>query len=331
MYLKNRSIKRFSVLALGAVLLLSVNALALFGTKEADTQPEEGAPVAGELSISTYRGIPYEAQLLGSDAEGDDLTFAVVDEPRKGTVEIDGANFTYTPEENATGADRFTYAVTDSAGHVSQPATVSVTIEKTKSGVTYSDTAGSAAAAAAQDLAEQGIFVGARIGDQYYFEPERTVSRSEFVAMALETAGRDVTAVTMTGFCDDAAIPTWVKAYAAAGVAEGIVQGTSTAEGVAFRGNSPITFNEAATVLNRLLDVEDVDLAVWYAGRETVPSWAAQAVGNLEAVNVLAVGSFGSDSLDTTITRADAARMLSAARTVLDQEKDDGGLFGWLS
>lgn len=330
MYLKNRSIKRLSILALSAGVLLSVNAEALFGAEKADAQPEEGAPVAQELSISTYRGIPYEAQLLGSDAEGDDLTFAVVDEPRKGTVEIDGANFTYTPEENATGADRFTYAVTDSAGNVSQPATVSVTIEKTKSGVTYSDTSDSAAAAAAQDLAEQGIFVGTRIGDQYYFEPERTVSRSEFVAMALETAGRDVTAVTMTGFCDDAAIPTWAKAYAAAGVADGIVQGTSTAEGVAFRGDSPITFNEAATVLNRLLDVEDVDLAAWYAGRETVPSWAAQAVGNLEAVNVLAAGSFGSDSLDTTVTRADAAQMLSAARTLLEQE-EDGGLFGWLS
>lgn len=330
MYLKNRSIKRLSILALSAGVLLSVNAEALFGAEKADAQPEEGAPVAQELSISTYRGIPYEAQLLGSDAEGDDLTFAVVDEPRKGTVEIDGANFTYTPEENATGADRFTYTVTDSAGNVSQPATVSVTIEKTKSGVTYSDTSGSAAAAAAQDLAEQGIFVGTRIGDQYYFEPERTVSRSEFVAMALETAGRDVTAVTMTGFCDDAAIPTWAKAYAAAGVADGIVQGTSTAEGVAFRGDSPITFNEAATVLNRLLDVEDVDLAAWYAGRETVPSWAAQAVGNLEAVNVLAAGSFGSDSLDTTVTRADAAQMLSAARTLLEQE-EDSGLFGWLS
>ena len=84
-------------------------------------------------------------------------------------------------------------------------------------------------------------------------------------------------------------------------------------------------------VLNRLLDVEDVDLAVWYAGRETVPSWAAQAVGNLEAVNVLATGSFGSDSLETTVTRADAAQMLSAARTLLEQEKDGGGLFGWLS
>ena len=66
MYLKNRSIKRLSILALSAGVLLSVNAEALFGAEKADAQPEEGAPVAQELSISTYRGIPYEAQLLGS-------------------------------------------------------------------------------------------------------------------------------------------------------------------------------------------------------------------------------------------------------------------------
>lgn len=75
----------------------------------------------------------------------------------------------------------------------------------------------------------------------------------------------------MTGFCDDEAIPTWAKAYAAAGVTDGIIRGTSTAEGVAFRGEEPITFNEAATVLNRVLDLGDVDLAVWYADREAVP------------------------------------------------------------
>ena len=43
--------------------------------------------------------------------------------------------------------------------------------------------------------------------------------------MTLETAGRTPTAVTMTGFCDDEAIPTWAKAYAAAGAADGIVYG----------------------------------------------------------------------------------------------------------
>ena len=118
------------------------------------------------------------------------------------------------------------------------------------------------------------------------------------------------------------------KAYAAAGVADGIIQGVSTEEGVAFQGDEPITFNEAATVLNRVLAVEDVDLASWYAYREAVPSWAAQAVGNMEAVSVLAAGSFGSAAMGETVTRADAAQMLSAAGTLLEGEP--AGLFDWL-
>ena len=221
------------------------------------------------------------------------------------------------------------YTATDSAGHVSQPATVTVTIEKTRSGVTYADTGDSKAAAAAQQLAEEGIFTGAKIGDQYYFEPDRPVSRSEFLAMVLETSDREVTAVTMTGFCDDEAIPTWAKAYAAAGVADGIVQGKTTPEGAAFQGDETITFNEAATVLDRVLDLGDVDLDVWYADREAVPSWAAQAVGNMEAVSVLSVGSFGSAAMETPVTRADAARMLCAAKTLLEGE-ETGGLFDFL-
>ena len=292
---------------------LMKRAAALFGGKE-KAQPAEGIPTAQALEIRTYRGIPYHAQFLAAGGEGEDLTFTVEKEPKKGTVQIDGASFTYP--------------ATDSAGRVSQPATVSVTIEKAKSGVTYADTADSTAAVAAQDLAEAGVFTGAKIGDQYYFEPDKPVSRSEFLAMVMETAGDEPTAVTMTGFCDDAAIPTWAKAYAAAGVADGIIQGVSTAEGVAFQGDEPITFNEAATVLNRVLAVEDVDLAGWYADREAVPSWAAQAVGNMEAVSVLAAGSFGSAAMGETVTRADAAQMLSAAGTLLEGEP--AGLFDWL-
>ena len=325
--MKTQLTKRTAVLCLTAALTLSVNAAALFGGKE-KAQPAEGAPTAQAVEIRTYRSIPYQAQFLASDKEGEDLTYAVEEAPKKGTVQIDGASFIYTPEADAAGSDSFTYTATDSAGHVSQPATVSVTIEKARSGVSYADTAGSAAAAAAQDLAEKGIFTGAKIGDQYYFEPDKTVSRSEFLAMVLETAGAEPTAVTMTGFCDDEAIPAWAKAYAAAGVADGIIQGVSTAEGVAFQGDDPITFNEAATVLNRVLAVEDVDLASWYADREAVPSWAAQAVGNMEAVSVLSAGSFGSAAMAETVTRADAARMLSAASTLLEGES--AGLFDWL-
>ena len=329
MFLKIRTMQRVCALTLAAALAAAGSASALFGKKQAQTEPVEGAPIAREISISTYRGIPYRAQFLATDSEGDDMTFAVADAPRKGTVTIDGADFVYTPDEGVTGSDSFTYTATDSAGHVSQPATVTVSIEKTRSGVTYSDTGGSDAAAAAQHLAEAGVFTGAKIGDQYYFEPDKTVSRSEFLAMALETAGREVTSVTMTGFCDDEAIPTWSKAYAAAGVADGIVQGKITDQGAAFQGGDPITVNEAATILDRVLDLGDVDLETWYADREAVPSWAAQAVGNMEAVSVLSAGSFGSEGLEAPVTRADAAKMLSAARTLLDGE-ERSGILGWL-
>ena len=326
--MKHHSLNRTTALALAAVLALSSSASALFGKKTAE--PEEGAPVAQDVELRTYRDIPCQGQFLASDSEGEDLTFAVAEEPKKGTVTVEGADFTYTPKEGISGGDSFTYTATDSSGNVSLPATVTITIEKTKSGVTYSDTENCKAAVAAQHLAECGVFTGAKIGDQYYFEPDAEVSRSEFLAMVLETAGREVTDVTMTGFCDDGVIPTWAKAYAAAGVADGIVQGKITAEGVAFMGDNPISFNEAATVLNRVLDIGDVDLDEWYADREAVPSWASQAVGNMEAVSVLRAGSFGSHTMEAHVTRADAAQMLSAAKTLLDGGETEKSLFGWL-
>ena len=320
--MKHHYAKRAAAFSLASALLLSGSASALFG-KKAPAEAPAGAPMARDLEINTYRGIPYSAQLLASDSEGDDITFAIAREPKKGTVEIDGANFVYTPKENAVGGDRFTYTATDSSGKTSLPATVTVTIEKTRSGVTYADMEDSAAAAAAQCLAEEGIFTGVCIGGQYYFQPETEVSRNEFLAMTMEMAEREVTTVTVTGFCDDESIPVWAKSYVSAGVAQGIVQGKSTEDGPVFRGGEAITFSEAATVLDRVLGLEDVDLQVWYADREAVPSWAAQAVGNMEAVSVLPAASFGSLDLDKAVTRADAARMLSAAKTLLEGEKND--------
>jgi NDP-sugar pyrophosphorylase family protein len=80
---------------------------------------------------------------------------------------------------------------------------------------------------------------------------------------------------------------------------------------------------------NRVLNMEDVDLDEWYADREAVPSWAAQAVGNMEAVSVLAAGSFGSHTMDSHVTRADAAEMLSSVRTLLEGDETGTGLLNW--
>ena len=210
---------------------------------------------------------------------------------------------------------------------MSLPATVSVTIEKANSGVCYADMGGSRAHTAAVDLAEHDVLVGARIGGSYFFEPERTLSRGEFVAMAL--AAMDVSAedVQMTGFCDDAGIPAWAKGYAVSALNAGVISGVGTAEGVAFRAGDGITLNEAAVVLNRLLRVTDVDLSDY----DAADAWCAQAVANLESVSVIESGRFSAEEMRSGVTRAQAAELLSAAMTLKESRAGGGllsGLFG---
>lgn len=294
--------------------------LAFGRPQEVTSQPEVGRPIAQVIEGKTYRNIPYHAQFLSVDNEGDPVTYSIAKPPKHGKVEVDGNSFVYTPDKNRTGSDTFSYVASDTDGHTSKPASVSVRVQRTRSGVSYADTAGNQVAAAAQCLAEEGIFVGNKIGDQYYFEPDRPVSRNEFLAMVLETAGTDPNEVTMTGFCDDAAIPAWGKSYASTGVTEGLIRGVSTEEGVAFQPERTITYNQAATILDRALAVRDAAPEVWFADRTAVPSWAAQAVSNMESVHVMKVGSFGSDQLNEPVTRGEAAEMLSSAHTLLEGE-----------
>ena len=98
-----------------AVLLLAGSAQALFGRGKEKTEPvaPENAPAARDLEIQTYRGIPYQGRLEATAPNGDDLTYSVAAQPKKGTVMIDGADFVYTPKENALGADSFTYTAAD--------------------------------------------------------------------------------------------------------------------------------------------------------------------------------------------------------------------------
>ena len=81
-------------------------------------------------------------------------------------------------------------------------------------------------------------------------------------------------------------------------------------------------------MLDRVLTLEDVDLAAWYPGREAQSAWCAQAVANLESAAVLSAGSFGSAVMDAPLTRAGAAQMLAAASALM--ENQEPGMFDWL-
>lgn len=63
-----------------------------------------------------------------SDTEGDAITVDVVSDPSNGTVAIGaGGTITYTPDPDFSGADSFTYTISDAAGG-EDTATVSVTV-----------------------------------------------------------------------------------------------------------------------------------------------------------------------------------------------------------
>ena len=123
-----------------ALLLLTLvpaqSASALFGKSKEEVKAADGAPVAENMEIKVYRGVAYEGEFRAVDNEGDEVTFAITQEPKKGTVALteDGLGFVYTPG-GKLGTDSFTYTAIDAYGNISLPATVSITIEKANSGV----------------------------------------------------------------------------------------------------------------------------------------------------------------------------------------------------
>ena len=317
------------VMAMLLTALIPLNAAALFGRGRTEETPPPGAPVAQDLELKAYRGVPCTGTLKAVDDGDGALTFRVVTPPEKGTLELgeDGV-FVYTPDRDRAGTDRFTYTATDAGGATGAPAEVKIRISRVASGVEYADTARLSCATAAVDLAERGVFTGSRVGGDWFFEPERAVTRGEFVAMAMAAAGLDGSDVTVTGFCDDEQIPSWAKGCAAGALAAGVVYGTPTEEGMAFRAGSEITLSEAAAVLDRVLKVTDVDLAA--LGGEERPAWCAQAVANLESVSIAPVGGFSGESLSRGLTRGEAAELLSAAMTLADARTKDTGFWGRL-
>ena len=172
-------------------------------------------PVARNMELTTYKNVAIPGYFDAVDGEGDALTFQLTSTPARGAVTLaeDGSSqFVYTPYENKTGSDSFTYVAIDPAGNTSPEAKVSLRIDKPDTKVTYSDLSGHPIQKSAIRLAEEGIYVGRYVDGRYFFDPDQTVTRAQFLTMAMSVAGlEDLEGVTLTGFSDDDAIPTWAK------------------------------------------------------------------------------------------------------------------------
>ena len=285
-------------------------------------------PIARNMELSTYRNVAVTGYFDAVDAEGDVLTFQLTSTPARGAVTLaeDGSSqFVYTPYENKTGRDAFTYVVCDTAGNTSPEATITVHISRPDTKVTYADLQGSAAHKAAIRLAEAGLYVGRQVGGQYLFEEDAPVTRGEFITMAVSAAGAEpLTQVSMTGFYDDGDIPTWAKGAVSAALMAGAVQGSRDEMGApVFCPEQPVTLGEATVMLDRLLAVSDVPAQV-FAPEGGAAHWAGQAAANLAAVGVMRTESTAPAALSQAMTRGEAAQLLDGALDLMAARQEKG-------
>ena len=84
-------------------------------------------PVANAGSATTDEDTAVDITLVGSDIDGDPLTYAIATQPAHGTLSGSGANRTYTPAANYHGPDSFAFVANDGTVD-SAAATVSITV-----------------------------------------------------------------------------------------------------------------------------------------------------------------------------------------------------------
>ena len=269
------------------------------------------APVCSGGTLETYKNIANSGTLAVTDKEDETLTYQLVKEPKRGTVELhsDGS-FTYTPDKNKVGRDSFVFTATDPAGNVSNEACVKIRILKPTDKATYQDMRGDADEFAAMWLKENGIYTGCEIAGNLCFEPDSAVSRSEFLIACMQLSGLpQANGTVSTGFADELETPAWQQPYLTAAYRSGLISGTPTEAGLVFRPGESLSRAEAAVMLQKFLRLPG-DTAVFAGEDESlVPAWARSAVSALSTAGI----PLSAEDYEAPLTRREAARLLLAA------------------
>lgn len=267
-------------------------------------------------SISTWTGknISTYGTLKGYDYEGDELRFEIVSLPEKGLIQITNTatgDYRYTPYKDKKGTDTFTYRVRDEYGNYSSETTVTIDIEKFDSDMVFADMNGHRALNAAYILSSEGIISCDQNSDgALMFNPEREITREEFIYLLMKTMGaKDVPPLTVTRFADDCNISPEYKGYIESAFVLGIIQGERQVDGIHINPQKSITLAEASVVINNILGVNIETSLTAFADDNEIPTWARSSIVSLSELGIIPREN-GRVNPNAPLTRAQAAQIL---------------------
>ncbi len=273
--------------------------------------PEAPEESAASLTLSTQEGISAYGRMRASDPEGDAIEYMVVTYPKNGILKTEkNGSYKYTPIGDFTGYDEFVYVARDEYGNYSRATTVSIKTTGRMSSVVYKDMTERSEYNAAVAMSALGIMSGSIVGDDSYFMPEETVSRAEFVAMAMKSYGiKADSTVTKTFFDDNDTIPTALVGYVATAQRLGIVDGSLGEGGLVFEPNRAVTKYEASQIMARILGIYSTSEECVFNDIETVPVWARNDVYAMYTLGIFETED-GNVNGSLHLTRADTAECL---------------------
>ena len=281
--------------------------------------PTVSVASAVSLSVSTYENVNHYGKLSAYDPDGDSCVFEIVEYPKNGLLVMSDKSlgeYIYIPDTSYVGKDSFSYVASDRYGNYSPAAEVSVEVSRVAMSAAFDDMKNSSAHSSAIRMTEEGIMSGTQIGNGYYFQPDKAVSRSEFVVLAMRSLGiKEVNSLRTSGFFDDADIPEAMRGYISAAHELGYINGSYVDGKLCFLPNESITRAEAAVIVGRMIGAATPVITPTVSDRENIPAFAESSVYSLCSLGIL--DTYGGEvrALDV-MNRSDTAKMLSAMMDV---------------
>lgn len=267
------------------------------------------------LSVSTHQNITLWGELPSYDPDGDPTEVEIVSYPEEGILRLTDPKtgaYTYTPTKGRTGKDSFTYVVRDMYGNYSAAATVSLRIVKPSTSVVFRDITDDPGYNAALSVIEAGLMSGFETPSGTEFRPELSVSRGEFLVMAMKAMDiEDPGKADTTVFADDKELTAEERNYVSAAYRLGHIKGEEQDGALCFFPDRPITRAEAAVILGRMLNASAPTLAPVFSDAEDIPTFARPSVEAMTHLGILRPEE-GKALPREAMSRMDTAQMLSA-------------------
>ena len=266
------------------------------------------------LNNETYKDIMISGVLAGHDPEGDELTYEIISYPAHGLLVLENktlGTYTYTPGESYTGSDSFEYVVRDKYGNYSTSAKVTIEVNAQRTATVYSDMLESELYSHALAVTESGLMNGVQVGNYFYFEADREVSRAELVVTAMNAIGiKSVPDVATTGFADDDEINPAMKGYIALAYSKGYISGIKQNGEIYFKPNETVKLSEAAVIISNMIGYAKPDVTPTFADSDNIPSWSNAAIESLYTLGILEFPDMTVDA-GASVTRGEMAKLLN--------------------